>query len=206
MRSGTTDWLVYRQIFEELEYQCLPSNFNPETILDLGANVGYSSAYFLTRYPDAKVIAIEPDGDNFAALCENLKPYGNRASALHAAVWSKQDFLSLRTDHYRGGGAWAKQVRVDAEGSIAAFDIEALMRRFALPEISLVKMDIEGAEVEVFKGSLNWIDNIEVLVVELHDDSAFGSASRVVVPEMQRRGFESWTHGELTVFRRPQSV
>ncbi len=204
VRTRTTDWSVYQQIFEEVEYQCLPGDLSPVVIVDLGANVGYSSAYFLTRYPACSVIAVEPDADNFAAMERNLRAYGARVQTLLAAAWSSPGRLALRTDAFRGGGAWARQVQADNDGKIEAIDIDALMQRYRLPKISILKMDIEGAEVEVFKGSLDWLDRVDVLVAELHDDSSFGPASPTVIPEMHRRGFRSWTHGELIVFRRPK--
>jgi len=47
---------------------------NADLIIDAGANVGYSSVYFLSNFPNCRVIAIEPDGDNFASLQKNLAP------------------------------------------------------------------------------------------------------------------------------------
>jgi hypothetical protein len=50
-RTRSSDLHVFSQIFVEREYECL-NLFDGDLILDLGANVGYSSAYFLSRYPN----------------------------------------------------------------------------------------------------------------------------------------------------------
>ena len=63
-RAGTSDHQVFDQIFIEREYRCLDGLKNPQFILDCGANVGYSSAYFLSRFPDSFVVAVEPDALN----------------------------------------------------------------------------------------------------------------------------------------------
>src|SRR5256885_16984483 len=63
MRLGTSDREVLGQIFIEEEYRPLVLS-SPQAIIDLGANVGYSSAYFLSQYPNATVLAVEPDPDN----------------------------------------------------------------------------------------------------------------------------------------------
>ena len=70
---------VFSQIFAWDEYACLRSVSSPRWILDLGANAGYSSAYFLSCFPTASVIAVEPDTDNCKLCRTNLAQYGTRA-------------------------------------------------------------------------------------------------------------------------------
>ena len=60
MRTGSSDYTVLRQVFIDREYE-IPSLADPRTIIDCGANVGYASVHFLTRFPNVKVIAVEPD-------------------------------------------------------------------------------------------------------------------------------------------------
>ena len=71
MRIGSSDREVLAQIFMEREYGPIAVG-SARTILDLGANVGYSSAYFLSKYPDASVLAVEPDSGNYAMCGETL--------------------------------------------------------------------------------------------------------------------------------------
>ena len=85
-RPQTTDILVFDQVFIEREYQSLDGLSSPELINDCGANVGYSSAYFLTRFPRAKLLAVEPDPGNFAALERNLSHYRPRVQAFMTGV------------------------------------------------------------------------------------------------------------------------
>jgi hypothetical protein len=86
-RTRSSDLYAFLQIFVRREYECL-NLIDGDLILDLGANVGYSSAYFLSRYPKSPVVAVEPDPRNFAMLQRNLAPYGSRATVIQAAVWS----------------------------------------------------------------------------------------------------------------------
>ena len=65
--GGSSDRLALHQIFIEEEYEPLALS-HPTAILDLGANVGYSSAYFLSKYPTARVVAVEPDSTELRAL------------------------------------------------------------------------------------------------------------------------------------------
>src|SRR5262245_51635214 len=67
-RRSSSDVEVFHQVFIEREYKCLDDLSDVGLIIDCGANVGYSSAYFLSKHPTSRIIAVEPDPDNFAML------------------------------------------------------------------------------------------------------------------------------------------
>jgi FkbM family methyltransferase len=206
-RPGTSDLQAFRQIFCEREYAPLDQLQQVDTILDLGANVGYSSFYFLSRFPDARVLAVEPDPANFDLLGLNLAAFGVRKSTLRAGVWDATGFLSLNEAPYRSGGAWSRQVRISSAeepGSFPAIDVKTLMDRAGFNRVSLLKMDIEGAEAVVFAApDVSWLDRVDNIAIELHDDSRFGEASPGFWKAVVGRGFEFDRSGELTLcFRR----
>lgn len=203
-RNRTSDAVVYRQVFVNEEYDATLGEI-PEagTIVDLGANVGYASIYMLSKHPGARVIAMEPDPENFALLRRNLAPYGGRCEALLAAAWSHPTRLQMRTEPYRGGGHWARQVEEGNDGTVEALDLGTLFTKLGIEKVSILKMDIEGAEVEVFSGNLDWISRVDSMMIELHDDSSFGPASERIIPLLEAAGFDHHRRGELTVFERP---
>lgn len=206
-RPGTSDLESFDQIFVEREYSCLDDLEDVTLILDCGANVGYSAAYLLSRFPTSRVIAIEPDPENFAILRANLAPYGDSAKLLRSAVWSHPTGLVLSRSPYRDGKAWSRQVREcqpGEEADLVAVDIGSLLRRLPGERISILKMDIEGAEGVVFGANdRSWIDLVDNIVIELHDDSIFGNCSAAFYEAIAGRGFEIARHGELTVCKKP---
>src|SRR5262245_9783341 len=68
VRRGSSDLSVFDQIFIQREYACLDDLTGVRLIIDCGANVGYSSAYLLSRHPNSRIIAVESDPENFAML------------------------------------------------------------------------------------------------------------------------------------------
>ena len=202
VRRGTTDFSVYRQVFVMQEYACCEND--PEFILDCGANVGYTSAYLLTRFPKAELMAVKPDPGNFELLVRNLAPYGNRARAIRGAVWSHSTRLGLAAPDYRGGGEYARQVKEcgpDETETFPAFGIDDLLSAAGRDRVDLLKMDIEGAEAVVFgHGHEAWINRVGAMAVELHDDTTFGPATEVVT--RATREFLATRSGELTHYRR----
>ena len=205
-RPGTSDLNVFHQVFVEREYSCLDDLSGVDFILDCGANVGYSAAYLLSRFPTSHVMAIEPDPGNFEMLRINLAPYGDSATLLRSAVWSHPRGLVLSRAPYRDGYEWTRQVRECREGEtpdVVAVDIGGILRQVPGRRISILKMDIEGAEGVVFSDNYeSWIGAVDTIVVELHDDSVFGDCSAAFVKAIAGRGFAVTRHGEITLCRR----
>ena len=101
-RPATTDQMVFHQIFIEHEYAPF-DNLQPSLIVDCGAYVGYSAAYFLSRFPNAQLICIEPEPSNFSLLQLNLSRYSDRCILINGAIWPKQRRLRFQTrDPFEG--------------------------------------------------------------------------------------------------------
>src|SRR5262249_44400474 len=95
VRTETSDLDVFGSIFSGGEYAPIATEREVTFVIDAGANVGYSAAWFLSTFPSAVVCSIEPDRDNIALLRRNLAPYGDRAMVLHAALWSETTNLEV---------------------------------------------------------------------------------------------------------------
>jgi FkbM family methyltransferase len=208
MRRGTTDRQVFNQIFVKQEHAPLLAVADVDLVIDCGANVGYSCAWFLQAWPRARVIAVEPDPHNFAELERNLAPWRSRATVLHAAVWPTDARLTVYDGGYRGGGAWTRQVRVCQEGpgDVDGITIGALLDAAGDAARVIVKIDIEGAEKPLFEADTSWLERVEALAIELHDDSVFGRASDAFAKAIGGHDFEVSRSGELTICRRASAV
>lgn len=168
--NPVSDEYAFDQIFIRHEYAAVCDRLKDQrVILDLGANVGYASAFFACRYPEARILAVEPDPRNFALCCENLRPYGERIRILQGAVWSSCSTLGL--SYELGGGVAAQVVAVDRQedGEVVAWDIPALLDIAQAETADLVKIDIEGSEAEVFATQAErWLPRVRNICIELH--------------------------------------
>jgi hypothetical protein len=82
-------------------------------------------------------------------------------------------------------------------------DIESLLQRSGHDRVSILKIDIEGSEAVVFSDHhATWIDRVDNIVIEIHDDSVFGHCSAVFARAIANREFNVSRSGELTVCRR----
>ncbi|MGD0547445.1 MAG: FkbM family methyltransferase [Terracidiphilus sp.] len=169
LRARTSDPYVFRQIMIENEYLPL-RNLRIKTILDLGANIGLASAWFLSCFPQASVLAVEAAADNAAACRDNLAPYGTRARVVHGAAWSCRTALTLHPQVCAADNI-VQQSRVgDSAGmQVEGWDLPSLIELSGFAQIDLLKMDIEGAEAEVFRsGAPQWLGRVRNLCIELH--------------------------------------
>jgi FkbM family methyltransferase len=200
--GGTSDLGVLFQIFVFEEYACMRDVEPPRLILDLGANVGYASAYFLSCFPNARVVAVEPDPNNFAMCCKNLAPYGSRAQVILGAVWSRRSKLSLSRGTFGDGLDWAIQVHepesTDASATVDAWDVPSLLQLAGGDYIDFLKVDIEGSEVELFgKNSSEWLPKVGNICVELHG----AECEKIFLGALQDFEYDLSTSTELTIAR-----
>jgi FkbM family methyltransferase len=204
-RAGTSDLEVFTNVFCDKAYSYLERMQNVSFVIDCGANVGYFSALCLSMFPNCTVVALEPDKENFNILMRNLAPYGRRVNAIKAGVWSHRTTLTISEKPYRDGREWSKQVREggpDEVCNVVGIDISTVMKEFAKNHISVLKMDIEGAETVVFSGNYEkWIQEVDVIMIELHDDSDFGRGSDAFFNAIKGKEFLVTHQGELTIAR-----
>jgi FkbM family methyltransferase len=209
-RRNTSDLSAFSGVFCRRVYAAVPRFDAGGLIIDCGANVGYSAAYFLTRFPAHPLYAIEPERSNFALLRANLSSYGGAVRVIHSAVWSHAAELVHDDTPYRDGRHWSHHVREARRGEQAAMfavDIGTLLGESGQRRISLLKMDVEGAEAVVFSSNYeDWIDRVETIAIELHDDSEFGEATSIFHRAIAGRGFAITHAGELTICRRMRPI
>jgi FkbM family methyltransferase len=171
LRADTSDIGTYIQIFVDREYD-FETREQPRVILDAGANIGLASVYFANKFPTAKIIAVEPEASNYSLLERNVFPY-ERIVPLQRALWGENSRIKLIDP---GFGKWGFQTHAseqakaaDVRDEVEAVTVDRIMRDHGIEFIDVLKMDIEGAEKEVFENAAPWIDKVGILIVELHE-------------------------------------
>lgn len=153
--------------YDEIEarYRAMIAQNVMPLILDCGAHCGIATRYFAETYPQARIVAIEPDEDN-VALARRVNDE-DRITILHAAVGNADGTGRLERQHR----SFAHRVSAAAGGELRIWSINTLLdderRRGARPFI--VKIVIEGSQDNLFAANTEWIDAFPLLIVELHD-------------------------------------
>jgi len=193
LRKGASDFSVFRQIGMNGEYD-IPIPISPKIIVDAGANIGLASLYFHYRFPSATIYSLEPDLSNYSSLKEQVNDIP-LVRTFQLALWHKKERLAL---HRAGVDAWGiqvQQVQNDQGDYVNGIDLASFMNDEKIEFIDLLKIDIEGAEMELFNGEfMYWLSRTRVLIIELHEavrpgcEIIFFNAIRSIRHQVQRSG------------------
>lgn len=178
-RGTTADTDLYDQIFLAQVYSFRFLRRYPEIeqfydacprplVLDCGANIGASSIWFATRFPRSTVVAVEPEPGNFAILERNAA--GTNVRAVHGAVASHAGHLrvvdpGIGTAGFRTASSGVAQTA----GDVRAYTLDELAGLAHDHTPFILKIDIEGAEDDLFRAYQRTLDLYPVLIIELHD-------------------------------------
>lgn len=179
LKKGS-DLQVFDQLILNKEYLSAIRIINnagilPESMIDAGANIGLASLYFKAFYPQLDILAIEPSLQIYNRLDNHIRINKiDKVSAINGAVWRDNGKLRIENS-FRDGLDWSTRTVKSAEGDLAvdAYDIPTLMAHLNVQVLDILKMDIEGAESDVFLNEetvQNWLPFVKCLIVEIHDE------------------------------------
>ena len=143
------------------EHQAQPG----EVHLDVGGEVGLYT--LLAASSGATVYAMEPDGNNFRFLCRNLKTNSLKARLIKLGAWNRPEVLSWRTHSAMSSipGVGMIPAFLPALDRIEVDTIDRVVERLGLSRLDVIKMDIEGAEIEAIEGALQTIHKFKPLLL-----------------------------------------
>jgi FkbM family methyltransferase len=180
------DILLLRELFFERVYdppddvddaiRCVGDRLR---IVDLGANIGLATLFFLARYPNAEVTAVEPDAANAAILAKNIdvNRLGGRVDVIEACAAACDGSVRFQAS----SDVLSRRASVGEKGvEVPTIDVF----RF-LEHADLLKMDIEGGEWDILL-DIRWLAiGVRAVVLEYHpefcpdDDPARFASSRL---------------------------
>jgi len=180
LKRESSDAQVFEQIVELEEYLPILKKFKeinitPQTMIDAGANIGLTSVYFKSYFPNISIIAIEPSEDTFKRLTNNINLNNfNKILLLNKGLWSSPKRLKA-DQSFRDGQDWSFRLVEASANEPALFEatsIDEIISENNLTTIDFLKIDIEGGEVEIFKdfSTLHWLNQVKVIALEIHDE------------------------------------
>lgn len=173
LEGSLEELMLLRQIMVSEIYRCdYPAE--PKVIFDCGASMGITSIYFRIRYPRATIYAFEPNPVMYKRLAEHARQFANiipSATALSGAAGKATFFIP---PFFEGASLVAARSPEYTEVSVETETLDGAMRARNVPFVDIIKFDIEGAELDVFRASAR-LGSIGAIVGELHPDLYRGS-------------------------------
>lgn len=182
----------YKAFLEDIRAR----KFNPKLVLDVGANRGYWTRMAKDVFPKASFLLIEPQAEmrkDLNELCSDFEDIswveagaGSKKGKLVQTIWDDLEgssFLPAVDEKLFQGG---KQREVDI------LTIDSLLASRSLNAPDLVKLDIQGFELEALKGAISLFGNTELFIMEASLFSFMNNMPilREVIQFMEERGYE----------------
>ncbi len=175
---------MYREIFAYQIYKFQPSRPKPY-IIDGGANIGLASIYFSQLFPDAEIIAFEPDPYIFKVFLENIQSLGlQNITPIEKGIWNEDKILKFLPDGSDGGRILdPTDHRKHKEVPVCT------LRPYLQQPVDFLKLDIEGAEYEVLCDIEDVLPNVENIFVEYHSFIGKKQVLKDILDILQKAGF-----------------
>ncbi|MEP7263539.1 MAG: FkbM family methyltransferase [Bacteroidota bacterium] len=200
MKLTVTDFLSVAYQLKEYFYDermLFPATGDP-VIYDCGANVGVSVLFFKKIFPSAKITAFEPDPEVFKCLNENMQQNKvNDVTLIPKAVWVNDEGIEFGSEGADGGSVFhtGNKIKVNT----------VRLKDFLAKEtaIDCLKVDIEGAEVNVLKDCGDELKKVKYLFVEYHSWKNESQQLDELLSLFTRNGFRYYIHSIGEANRQP---
>ena len=153
IRKESSDLTVFEEIFNYDCYSFISDYLNElrsPLILDLGANIGLGSVYFSQFCTGGTYICVEPNQDNIEALFYNLKSNHMKHKVVEKGIWHETTKMFLEKTSESWTACLKKQDKDHKCQQIETTTISDIIVENQIDIIDLIKIDIEGAEYNLF--------------------------------------------------------
>lgn len=196
LRSNMFDESIFSAVIEQEEYGYIRFVEEPRVIVDAGANIGMATVFFANRHPNATIYAIEPAADNYEVLCKNIEKYPHVVPICCGLMGTVGKGRILDE-----GSTLGYQVELNGADSngVICTTVDAICQQYNISHIDLLKIDIEGAEKEVFSSAEKWLPKVGSIAMELHERYA-QDCNRIVFDAIKPYFRYEWIGGENFFF------
>lgn len=169
----------------------------PQTIVDLGSHIGISVGYFRRRYPDARIFAFEPNPRSFAKL-QRVIAGMDGVVARNVALSDRSGEAMLHAADRPLRASLTAPCESGRAVTVQTTTLERAVRELSIDRIGLLKIDVEGAELDVLS-AFEQIDRVETIVGELHP-TLLGARAGDLLELLSGHDVRTWPAGDDIMF------
>lgn len=162
-----TDFPQGRQLMAD--YQAAVAAGQRPLLIDCGGNIGLATLWWARQMPQARIVVVEPDADNLQILRRNVAPLGDRVTVVAGGVWDRPAKLRIVNPDSGSAAFRVDEMPPDAGEGLRAYTIDELCALGGGGDPFVVKLDIEGAQAQVFRSNTDWTRRTRLIALELDD-------------------------------------
>lgn len=159
-------------------FDAVPPGLDVKWIMDVGANVGDVAVAALKSYANAQVICFEPVKSTFDVLTKRIEPFSRRCHLFNFALSDTEKTGTINITSHHGANSISPQasfhqdcnphVREIGKEHIRLIRLDDCAAKLPSQKIDIMKIDVEGHEINVLKGGVNFIsNNVDVIIIEI---------------------------------------
>jgi FkbM family methyltransferase len=163
---------------------------NPKVIVDIGAHHGFSTVYFAKAFPDAKIVAVEPNPSNFVLLKANIEHNKCKNIITHNVLLSD---ISGKSE----------SINMDSSNSFVSFQKDAsslalyttTLDELVTEPIDFIKIDVEGFEHKILLGAKRILEKQKpIMEIEIHPKGliAYGSSMKEFAKTIEKFNYSKY--------------
>ena len=166
-RLFSPDPWIFSMTHEPRVTEFLTFNSPTRSFIDIGANTG-RYCLLVSRNPKCKVLAVEPLQENFNLLRRNIQLNARANVVCERAAVGGSDGIAILYSRGHAAGFSLRGGDKTHSTEVMCYKLSSLLGKFDLQYVDLVMMDIEGAEFEVLRTSVEIITRIRQWIIEVH--------------------------------------
>lgn len=151
-----------RHVLVDEEYRPLSE---PDSIIDIGANIGVATIYLHRLFPRARIIAVEADPGTFQTLQYNVGSLPGVVTVNAAIVGADGPVVFYPS---RNSLVSSTAPRMGRKTTVRGITIATLMHEHGLDTVDLAKIDIEGEEMEALRAAP--LARVHEVIAEIHHE------------------------------------
>lgn len=193
------DLVIFHEFYIEKLYDKIFEAKKGDIIFDIGSSIGWYALKMAKKVgEEGKIIAIEPDTQNYYNLKKNVELNNLRnVSALNIGVWSSKNNLFLKSDKYASflnviSSEKTSQINEDSI-LVNVNSLDNIIEELNLDKVDLIKMDIEGAEIQAIQGAEKLLassQNLKLIIAAYHPTKTGKKSYEIIVPYLKKLKFE----------------
>jgi FkbM family methyltransferase len=137
-------------------------------VIDAGANIGIASLWLAAKYPGARLVCFEPERENFALLQRNLTQIAG-ATCVQAALGAHAGEAVLHVTDNASDHSLTATPGPSRPQRVPCLTLDDYLEGAGIDRVDLLKLDVEGSELDVLEGMRRTAGRVQVIAGECHE-------------------------------------
>jgi len=167
LRMRQRDIYVVGEILHDKVYGVLRGLPPDPVVVDAGANIGLFSVWLACRYPGAVSHCFEPEPENYELLRHNLEQFQGFCHPF--ALGDRAGVANLYISGFAADHSMIPNEAVRRVTTVTCIRLADYLEEHRIERIDLLKLDVEGSELEVLKGLEEKLGIVDRIIGECHE-------------------------------------